>query len=134
MKNRIQPPSPRFGSLPSRAPRGFTLIELLVVVAIVGLLLALLMPAVQAARESARVVECKSNLRQIAEGLHNYHSARKRFPGDVVLKPQGPCLGAETRDGINWMISILPYIEEQPLFNLYDDRQYNEAPVNEPVR
>src|SRR5688500_3786900 len=63
-----------------RHKRGFTLVELLVVIAIVGVLLALLLPAVQAARESSRRQQCQNNLRQIGLGLNNYESAHKKFP------------------------------------------------------
>ena len=68
--------------------RGFTLVELLVVIAIMGILIALLLPAVQAARESARRTECASNIHQIGQSLLNYESARKAFPhGRTNLDP-----------------------------------------------
>lgn len=113
---------------------GFTLVELLVSVAIIALLMALILPAVQAARESARTVDCKNRLRQIALALHGYHTARNTFPAGIEIKPPGDCLKFESREGANWLISILPYIEEQAVFGQYRGNYFNEAPENEAVR
>jgi prepilin-type N-terminal cleavage/methylation domain-containing protein len=103
-------PAPRL-----RSRRGFTLVELLVVIAIIGVLVALLLPAVQAAREAARRIQCANNLKQIGLGLHNYHDTYTKLPPALWANPNGSALDD---DGFGWMVSILPYIEQQPLFNL----------------
>lgn len=102
---------------------GFTLVELLVVIAIIGVLVALLLPAVQAAREAARRAQCMSNERQFALALQNYHSARNEFPrGGYVgwtFNPQkfkGSHQSAEWLDDHgSWVTRILPYIEQQAI-------------------
>src|SRR5262245_14174517 len=88
---------------------GFTLIELLVVIAIIGVLIALLLPAVQQAREAARRIQCTNNLKQIALASHNYHDANGVFP--PVRK--GCCWGT-------WNIFLLPYIEQTAAFNAWN--------------
>jgi prepilin-type N-terminal cleavage/methylation domain-containing protein len=104
---------------------GFTLIELLVVIAIIGILIALLLPAVQAAREAARRMQCGNNLKQIGLAIHNYHDVHKRLPVSVSQWYEGPrpakdpVSGAVNTTGKGWVISILPFIEEQPLFEQF---------------
>ena len=95
---------------------GFTLVELLVVIAIIGVLVALLLPAVQAAREAARRTTCQSNLRQVGIALHNFHDARKRFPWGAT-NTGAPCGGpfysklfSYPRTG--YLVESLPYLEE----------------------
>ena len=114
----------------ARIPGGFTLVELLVVIAIIGVLVTLLLPAVQAARESARRTGCANNLRQIGLALHNYHDAIGSFPPGGITP--GPCCSSESY--ISWPISILPFLELGNLKALYDDDETNESPVNETVR
>lgn len=99
-------------SSPQRS--GFTLVELLVVIAIIGVLVGLLLPAVQAAREAARRMSCSNNFKQIGLGLHNYHSAYKRFPMN--------CGGTRAVSGehnnldLSWLVGLTPFIEQQGLW------------------
>jgi prepilin-type N-terminal cleavage/methylation domain-containing protein len=95
-----------------RRARGFTLVELLVVIAIIGVLVALLLPAVQAAREAARRSSCSNNLKQIGIALHNYHDSHQTFPFGWSNRGQG------------WSACILPQIEQGPL---YDTLEWAEA-------
>jgi len=110
----------------SRNVYGFTLVELLVVIAIIGILIALLLPAVQAAREAARRSQCNDNLKNLGLGCLNYASARKTLPpGKTVIN---------TTEYSNWALEILPYIEEAPLNKRYRFDQNNVNPLNDPVR
>jgi prepilin-type N-terminal cleavage/methylation domain-containing protein/prepilin-type processing-associated H-X9-DG protein len=94
-----------------RTRRGFTLIELLVVISIIGVLIALLLPAVQAAREAARRIQCTNNLKQIGIAFHNYHDAHSTLPPGYTY-----LLGYST-GGFGWASMILPYMEQTPVFN-----------------
>ena len=92
--------------------RAFTLVELLVVIAIIGILVALLLPAIQAAREAARRSSCVNNLKQYGLALHNYHSAHQLFPTGAIWQ--------NTDVYVNANAMLLPYFEEAALQNLYD--------------
>jgi prepilin-type N-terminal cleavage/methylation domain-containing protein len=101
--------------------RAFTLVELLVVIAIIGILVALLLPAVQSAREAARRAQCSNNLRNLALACLNYHDTRKSFPMAIQVHPNSIAADPAAAGGTglspmaNWAVLILPYIEEQPL-------------------
>jgi prepilin-type N-terminal cleavage/methylation domain-containing protein len=99
----------------SRIPRAFTLIELLVVISIIGLLVALLLPAVQAAREAARRAQCVNNLKQIALALHNYEASFKAFPPGYVSAARAD--GTDTGPGWGWASMLLPILEQAPTFH-----------------
>src|SRR5262245_53923452 len=93
--------------------RGFTLVELLVVIAIIGVLVSLLLPAVQSARESARRSQCANNLKQIGLGMHNYTDTWQKLPSACM----GGVTGATDDDGWSWATAILPFVEQQAMFN-----------------
>ena len=103
-------------------PRGFTLVELLVVIAIIGILIALLLPAVQAAREAARRMQCSNKLRQIGLAMHNYHDTHRVFPpGAIAFVDSCPPSGYRAQDqGPPWSVLILPYIERMSLYQDFD--------------
>jgi prepilin-type N-terminal cleavage/methylation domain-containing protein len=105
-------------------PGGFTLIELLVVIAIIGTLVALLLPAIQAARESARRSQCINNLKQIGTAVQVYHDIKKQYP-----------MGRNGRDQftVSWAYYILPQIEEQSIYDAYDETKRVDDPVNAPT-
>jgi prepilin-type N-terminal cleavage/methylation domain-containing protein len=103
-----------------REDRGFTLIELLVVIAIIGVLVSLLLPAVQSAREAARRSQCTNNLKQIGLALQNYHAAFDNFPLGISSNPQG-APGSPQWGGVWGSFGahalLLPFLEQQPLYN-----------------
>jgi len=109
------------------AGAGFTLIELLVVVAVIGVLIGLLLPAVQAARETARRMACGNNLRQIGIGLHTYHDAQKSFPpgGIEPISPKWP-----NGRQLAWSAFLLPFIEERSLHEQIDFNKAFDSPEN----
>jgi prepilin-type N-terminal cleavage/methylation domain-containing protein/prepilin-type processing-associated H-X9-DG protein len=111
--------------------RGFTLIELLVVIAIIGTLIALLLPAVQKAREAANRIVCQNNLKQIGLALHQYHDDMGRFPpgylwvpmlGGVDPCPNPPTDFTDTDPGWGWAVFLLPYLEQDNLRRQIDLR------------
>ena len=112
--------------------RAFTLVELLVVIAIIGILIALLLPAVQAAREAARRSHCANNMKQIGLALHNYFDSYKAFP--AAGRGYGMCTGTPVNGEVknsNGLVAILPYMEQQPL---YDQFNHEEAYSDSNIR
>jgi prepilin-type N-terminal cleavage/methylation domain-containing protein/prepilin-type processing-associated H-X9-DG protein len=111
-QNHSRPEGPTRAPFSSARLRAFTLVELLVVIAIIGILVALLLPAIQAARESARRMTCSNNLKQMGIALHGYHDSKKQFPigvaGGRVSRPE---------EGYGWAVALLPYLEEQTLYD-----------------
>jgi type II secretory pathway pseudopilin PulG len=109
----------------------------LVVIAIIGILVALLLPAVQSAREAARRMQCMNNLKQLGLGLHNYHDAHMIFPPASIwpnnMNPptQKPM---PSNIGPNWVVMILPFCEQQNLYNSFDFRQPMTNALNAPGR
>src|SRR5437764_332148 len=100
---------------------GFTLVELLVVIAIIGVLVALLLPAVQAAREAARRMQCLNNLKQMVLAVHSYHDVHTVIPPGHIIPRNMP--GANGHETIApWQVTILPFIEQKALFDMYDFR------------
>ncbi|MEX0676078.1 MAG: DUF1559 domain-containing protein [Pirellulales bacterium] len=112
----------RQGQRPRRARSGFTLVELLVVIAIVGVLTALLLPAVQSAREAGRRTSCLNNLKQIGVALQNFHQSQGRFP---------PGRGGPPPKIFSALAYLLPYVEESSLEGLID---LSQAPTNVVVK
>lgn len=125
---------PQHISKPS--PRGFTLVELLVVIAIIGVLVALLLPAVQAAREAARRSSCSNNFKQVGLAVHNYLSAKGKFPSGIFMYLGPPDVAAghcsnpgsgNTYTGWSWSTFILPYMEESATYDRINFRENTYA-------
>jgi prepilin-type N-terminal cleavage/methylation domain-containing protein/prepilin-type processing-associated H-X9-DG protein len=121
----------RYGS---RSPHGFTLVELLVVIAIIGILVSLLLPAVQAAREAARRIQCTNNMKQVGVALLNHHATKAIFPSGT----SGTELtGTNVWSGWTGLVQILPFIEESALeeqIDYSDDFMgYHGSPVNRTI-
>jgi prepilin-type N-terminal cleavage/methylation domain-containing protein/prepilin-type processing-associated H-X9-DG protein len=118
----------------ARPARGFTLIELLVVITIIGMLVALLLPAVQSAREAARTLQCSNNLKQIGLALHNYHHTNQSFPPGYSSVQGSGGLADDTGPGWGWAASILPFLEQGNVYSqIHFDKDITD-PVNAAIR
>jgi prepilin-type N-terminal cleavage/methylation domain-containing protein/prepilin-type processing-associated H-X9-DG protein len=122
--------------LVSRCDTGFTLVELLVVIAIIGVLVALLLPAVQAAREAARRAQCKNNLKQIGLAVLNHEQSAKVFPTggihpwpDIVHYSAGGRPFGPKKQGLSWAFQILPYLEQGSVHGLTTTLQMRNSPI-----
>ncbi len=120
-----------------RPLHGFTLVELLVVIAIIGILIAMLLPAVQAAREAARRLQCANNFKQAGLAMHNYHAALKSFPPGMILWTSSTPASCGPRPntyyaGWGWAAFILPYIEQQNVYDQIDflSNSYYDSAIN----
>jgi prepilin-type N-terminal cleavage/methylation domain-containing protein len=112
---------------------GFTLVELLVVIAIIGILVSLLLPAIQAAREAARRTSCLNNVTQLGLAVHNYEFNFETLPPGVT-DTKGPIRNEPQGQHVSWIVQILPFMEERALYQRFDQAAGAYAAANAQVR
>lgn len=112
---------------------GFTLVELLVVVAIIGILIGMLLPAVQQVREAARRTVCSNNLAQLGIAIHNYEFAMEKFPPGVV-NPTGPIQSVPNGQHVGFLVQLLPLIDQPAIYKNFDIAAGTYAAANAPAR
>lgn len=113
--------------------RGVTIIEILLTLAIIGLLITLTIPAIQASREAARRAQCAANLKQLGVAFAGFESNHKTFPSSITLRVKGPLLRGLDIRVHNFMVDLLPFVEEQSLYAQYDREAMFCAPQNAPA-
>ena len=117
----------------SKSYRAFTLVELLVVIAIIGILIGMLLPAVQQIREAARRTDCLNNLRQIGLAAHMFHDANGAFPPSRTSSAFDT-LPWELTDGPeSWFVRLLPFVEQNDIYELWDLSDEYESQVDEAI-
>jgi len=117
---------------PRASARGFTLVELLVVIAIIGVLVSLLLPAVQYAREAARRMHCADNLGQLILAVNHYEMAHTVYPAGTI-DAKGPIMNVRSGYHHNWLVQSLPYLEQQNLWDAIDKNQSIYHANNVPI-
>ena len=118
---------------PQTSRNAFTLVELLVVIAMIAILIAMLLPAVNAARESARRAVCQSNLHQLSTAMQSYQQANGSLPAGVT-NPTGPVTSRPVGNDHSWIIELLPYLDESNLYKHIDRTQSVYSPANQGAR
>lgn len=130
MANHLEPLYEGRVARPSPAASGFTLTEILIVIAIIGLLISLSIPAIQASREAARRTQCTNNLRQYGVALFNFEAQNKTYPSAFTLRLIGPLTIDPDVQMHNYVVDMLPYLEEQSVEALYHRDKLYCAPEN----
>src|SRR5262245_2120539 len=110
--------------------RAFTLVEMLVVIAIIGVLVAMLLPAVQAAREAARRIQCQSHQKQLALGVQNYSDSLRAYPASGIVDTDIPSYDSKSGSMISWAVLILPFIQQK---NLHEQFNFKVSVLAQPA-